>query len=408
MSAELPASVAPFAGRIVDADSHEQMPMQLWIEAFGEVVRPWTELALKRTPRKNNPNEANLPDYVGDVAELTQENVWATKGPGAPGAANMSRRTEVMDLMSIDRQLVYPTGVGLAGALLYGTPEDAPSYQVFKGETYAQAKILMTAYADWAVEQTKISPRVRPVTPLFGDTPEELIALAKSLIHRGIRAVQLVAGRLPGGVSPASSALDPFYAMLAEAGVPINFHIGGELRFFHTLAWGQAEAFQGYKISAETSLDPWTLSAMHLAPQNMIATMVTGGVFDRHPTLRVGVAEYTAHWIGPLADLLDLWHDNNQSIIPKAFADGNAAGRLPMRPSEYISRNVRVAPFDFEPVGTYIQKHGLEDVYCFASDYPHVEGGKNPIQRFATSLEPLGPRVLEKFFVTNGELLLPA
>jgi len=127
-------------------------------------------------------------------------------------------------------------------------------------------------------------------------------------------------------------------------------------------------------------------------------------VFERYPTLRVGVMEYTAHWIGPLADLLDIWHDNNHKTGP---ADNVANRRLPLRPSEYIARNVRVAPFDFEPVGKYIEKHGLEDVYCFASDYPHVEGGKKPIEKFASSLEPLGRRVLEKFFVKNGELLLP-
>ena len=242
------------------------------------------------------------------------------------------------------------------------------------------------------------------MAPLYGETPEELISVAKSLIDRGIRAVQLITGRLPGGVSPAANTLDGFYAMLAEASVPLTFHIGGEPNFFGTLDWGKAEAFEGYRETNEFTLNPWRLSSMHLAVQNFVATMVTGGVFERHPTLRVGVMEYTAHWIGPLADLLDIWHDNNHKTGP---ADNVANRRLPLRPSEYIARNVRVAPFDFEPVGKYIEKHGLEDVYCFASDYPHVEGGKKPIEKFASSLEPLGRRVLEKFFVKNGELLLP-
>ena len=234
------------------------------------------------------------------------------------------------------------------------------------------------------------------------------MAVTKSLIDRGIRAIQLSAPRLPGGVSPASNDLDLFYAMVAEANVALTLHIGGDSLLFRTNDWNQAESFKGYKETAEVGMDPWTLSALHLGPQNFIATMVTGRVFDRHPTLRVGVMEYTAHWIGPLAHLLDMWHDNNQAIIPVKFADGSEGRRLPMRPSEYISRNVRVAPFDFENVGEYIQMYGLEDVYCFASDYPHVEGGKQPVDRFAASLEPLGPRIMEKFFVTNGELILPA
>ena len=63
--------------------------------------------------------------------------------------------------------------------------------------------------------------------------------------------------------------------------------------------------------------------------------------------------------------------------------------------------------FDFEPVDVYIQRYGLEDVLCFASDYPHVEGGKNPVARWYERLKPLGEAVVRKFFVENGEWLLP-
>jgi predicted TIM-barrel fold metal-dependent hydrolase len=108
-----------------------------------------------------------------------------------------------------------------------------------------------------------------------------------------------------------------------------------------------------------------------------------------------------------LARLLDLWHENNQSIGIKKFGSDYEGRKLPMRPSEYINRNVRVAPFDFEPVDEYIEKFGLEDVYCFATDYPHVEGGRDPMARLGERLAPLGEKVLEKFFCTNGEWLLP-
>jgi hypothetical protein len=109
-----------------------------------------------------------------------------------------------------------------------------------------------------------------------------------------------------------------------------------------------------------------------------------------------------------MAAMLDLWHDNNQSVGIKVFADGTESRRLPLRPSEYLARNVRIAPYDFEDVGKYIHLHGLEECYCFASDYPHIEGGIEPLDKLVASLQPLGPRVMEKFFVSNGELLLPA
>ena len=174
-----------------------------------------------------------------------------------------------------------------------------------------------------------------------------------------------------------------------------------------TTVWGDAEAFDGFKMNEEINMSPWRLSSIHLAAQNFLAAMITGGVFDRHPRLRVGAMEFGAHWIGPLANLLDLWHDNNQSITVKSFKDGTESRRLPLKPSEYIARNFRVSPFDFEPVDQYIDNFGLEDVYCFGSDYPHIEGGKNPLKTLSDTMSRLGPRMLEKFFVTNGELLFP-
>ena len=78
-----------------------------------------------------------------------------------------------------------------------------------------------------------------------------------------------------------------------------------------------------------------------------------------------------------------------------------------MTPSHYIRRKVRASCFDLEPVGTYIDRYRLDDVFCFAADYPHVEGGKDPAASFYRSFEHLGTDAIEKFFVLNGEWLLP-
>lgn len=408
----LPDSVAPFAGRITDIDSHEMLPAQLWVEEFGEITRPWAERAMKINPNGGAQNIISVPGFEGDVAEMDPKAVWTAKGPTAPGAADMNRRLDLMDTMGLSRQLMFPSGPGLGGLALYGSPNDAKKYGVASfGVTddnfYTLARDLMDNYNRWTVDVAAISSRFRPVAPIYGDTPEELIAVTKKLIDQGIRAVLISAPRLPGGTSPANNDLDPFYAMLAEAKVALTLHIGGEDLFLRTNDWVKAKAFEGYKETTEVLLNPWKLSTYHLAAQNYIGTMVVGGVFDRHPTLRVGVTEFTAYWIGPLARALDIWYEHDFSLKPKTFADGSEGRRLPMKPSEYINRNVRVSPFDFEPVGEYIQMYGLEDVYCFASDFPHVEGGKNPVDTFAASLEPLGPRVMEKFFVTNGEFLMP-
>jgi Predicted metal-dependent hydrolase of the TIM-barrel fold len=407
----LPENVAPFAGRILDIDSHEMIPAQIWVEVFGDVVKPYADRTLASSKRAGNFNELNAPDYVGDVREIDPETVWITgKGPNAPAASDMGRRVELMDTMGINRQLMFASGPGHGGLTMYAFRKNvaplAASLGIAEDEFHTLARRMMDAQNNWSVETARRIPRLRPVAQIYGDTPEELIAVAKSVIDRGIRAVQVAPAILPGGVSAASNALDPFYAMLAEANVALTLHISNETQFLDP-EWNNARAFEGFKQTTELLMSPWFLQTYHLAAQNFIGTMVAGGVFDRHPTLRVAVAEFTGHWIGPLAHQLDIWHDNNQAMHPMMFADGSEGRRLPMRPSEYIARNVRVSVFDFEPVGEYIQKNGLEDVYCFMSDYPHTEGGKRPVEKLAASLEPLGQRVMEKFFVTNGELILP-
>jgi predicted TIM-barrel fold metal-dependent hydrolase len=408
MSVELPASVRPYAGRIMDVDSHEQIPAQAWIETFGEDFRPFAELKLSQRP--TNANHPNVEGYAGDVLELTRDNVWTNKGCSAPGALDVGRRLGVMDLMHVRRQLMFPTAAGIYGFMAYTAPKGSWMWKVFGEESEAAAKRMLAAGNEWMAEQAKVSDRVRPVANLYGETVEELTAVAASLLKRGIRAFMIAQSRPPGGVSPADDRLDPFYAMLAEAKASLNIHVGGESLFLRSNVWGEAQAFDGYKVNEELSGDPYRLSTYHLPGQNFLTAMILGGVFERHPELRFGAVETGAHWIGPLASLLDMW---SKAAGDPSIADVRAAGqkqyKLNLKPSEYIRRNVRVSPFDFEPVGEYIEKHGLEEVYCFASDYPHVEGGKDPIRRFADSLSAHGhgAGVFERFFVTNGEWLLP-
>ena len=80
-----------------------------------------------------------------------------------------------------------------------------------------------------------------------------------------------------------------------------------------------------------------------------------------------------------------------------------------MRPSEYLNRQVRVTPYVYEPVEKYVERWPeVQDTFCYTTDYPHMEGNKWSMQRFYDRLAPLGDEFLEKYFVTNGELLLPS
>jgi hypothetical protein len=110
-----------------------------------------------------------------------------------------------------------------------------------------------------------------------------------------------------------------------------------------------------------------------------------------------------AGWLGPLSANLDMWNQNSRALGQR----GVTLVRLRERPSDYIRRNVRIAGFDFEDIGSYIKLYALDEVYCYASDYPHVEGGTAPMARFSSSIAAFGPGVSRKFFTENGAWLLP-
>ena len=79
-----------------------------------------------------------------------------------------------------------------------------------------------------------------------------------------------------------------------------------------------------------------------------------------------------------------------------------------MNPSEYMSRQLRAAPFHFEDVAYYFDRYPhLQDVYCFATDYPHIEGGRTAKRKFSDNLAHAGETIRRKFFRDNGLLLLP-
>jgi hypothetical protein len=63
--------------------------------------------------------------------------------------------------------------------------------------------------------------------------------------------------------------------------------------------------------------------------------------------------------------------------------------------------------FEFEPVGHYIERFGLAEVYCYASDFPHHEGGKDPMNHYLESLKGHSAETIRGFFVEHGKALLP-
>jgi predicted TIM-barrel fold metal-dependent hydrolase len=399
----------PLLERTLDVDGHEFAPPHLWGEVFGPVAARLAEVCAPFI-RARGEDYIDRPGQAADDAAMTHENVWTMRHTGAPGAFDMGRRLQAMDLMGVRRQLVFPS-YGLWGQIL-STPEGggpiAAGLRQFMGgvsvaEMHALGFAATDEWNDWAVRTAALDPdRLRPVGMFKAPRDAaDLLEQAQGLIGRGLKALLINTGAPLAGLSPASPDLDPFWALCAARDIAVTAHVGSDLGLLAAAQWNDAPAFAPNKLSFELGFEPYSLATGHLAAEHFLTVMVLGGVFERHPALRFGAIELGAHWLGPLADNLDMW-------IEKVFAR-RSAGLLSLKPSQYLARNVRVTPhLMVEPVAEFLARWPhLTPCYCYSSDYPHIEGGQHIAAAMQQALAPLGEAVLEGFFAGNGAWLLP-
>ena len=115
------------------------------------------------------------------------------------------------------------------------------------------------------------------------------------------------------------------------------------------------------------------MAVLHQGPETFISVMVMDGVFEQHPELRGASVELGAGWVPSMLTRLD-WVVRSWSKV--------------------------------EDVGGLIDQSS-DDSYLFSSDYPHVEGGKDPIGRFETSLGERPADVRDNFYAENLLRIFP-
>jgi predicted TIM-barrel fold metal-dependent hydrolase len=400
----LPARIASFHGLINDLDSHEAVPAKLWRSEFGPEAEEFARISMD-TPDGHAPLIFN-PDFLQDVTPINAETVFRMKMEQAPGSFDIDRRLEVMDFIGTDRQVYFAGGFGQQAIYFFNKYENPNTFGKIKGtaaERKAYARRMIDLHNDWCVRAWKKGRgRLKVAAILLEDTVERMYATLDRLLGEGVRVFQISCTVPPGGESPAHPKLDKVWALASEARAGLMVHVEGSSAdgFLATQKWKDAPAFDGWRVGEEFALDPWTLTNLHLAVQNYLQTMILGGVFDRHPNLFFGVQEFGAGWVGPFAENMDRYYAHTP--FPTDISDL----KLKQKPSDYVRQHVRVAPFDFEPVGMYIDRYGFEDVFSYASDMPHYEGGKRPIENFVESLKGQSDAVLRKFFITNTQRVL--
>jgi predicted TIM-barrel fold metal-dependent hydrolase len=133
--------------------------------------------------------------------------------------------------------------------------------------------------------------------------------------------------------------------------------------------------------------------AIPTAPMQTLATLIFDGVLERFPELRFGVIEQGASWVPSWMRFMD-------SAFEAFRRNEERLQKLSLKPSEFARRQVRATPYPAEDVGWIVENAG-EEVCLFSSDFPHVEGGRNPIKRFEGSMQELSEPQKQRFYYDN-------
>jgi uncharacterized protein len=247
------------------------------------------------------------------------------------GGYDMARRMADNEKEGIDFQFLFPTQLSIP--------------------TYAEGPLgaaLCRAYNDWVKRLVKDhAERLWPVGIMPWGHPEAMAGeLRRCVKDLGFKAIHLTPYTHTRTID--NEAYEPFYAEAAALDVPL---------MLHPASYG--ELTNRYD----------NFFAMHVLgrPLNCTAglvALVTGGVFERHPNLRVAFFECSAEWI------LYWMHrmDDDYTRMKNGFAP-----HITRPPSDYIKRNCYVTCEADERLLALALEEFSEDRVMMATDYPHFD-----------------------------------
>ncbi len=373
-------------GRVIhDADSHiMEMPDFLYEFADPDVRAKMEALSFAGTPEAQGDYLQKVrekhtdPEYrANDEPELMLRKNWT-----AIGSFLKEDRPKALDLLGFKSQLVFNTFQN--GMMLRAERSGDLDY------AYGLAR----AHNRGMIDFCSVDERLLPVAYVPLVDISRAAVVAREAIEMGCSSL-MIASACPKTHSPSHVGLDPLWAQAQEAGIPILMHVGGGGQLLDPMYFENGLPPVPDFHGGDGNFRSVDYMAIPFPVMQTLAVLIIDGVLHRFPDLRIGVIEQGATWLPGLMKNLDSSAD--------AFRKNEERlQQLDLLPSEYVRRQVRVTPYPHEDAGWVIEQCG-EDVALFSSDYPHVEGGRNPLKRFDRSLEAAGvsQTAIDKFYCHN-------
>lgn len=215
------------------------------------------------------------------------------------GGWDPEARMEDQKKDGVSAEIIYPT-VGMV---------------LCNHEDFDYKQACFAAYNRWITEYCSAHPnRLLGCGQTAMRTPEDGIAELQSIKRLGLRGVMM-----PG--NPAiedydSTVYDAFWEKAVELELPLSFHI---------LTTRQTSPIRGPAMNGFLSITRGC--------QDIMGTLVLGGVFERHPKLKVVCVEADAGWVPHYMYRMDHAYKRHRNWLPA----GQALSKLP---SEYFAEHI--------------------------------------------------------------------
>jgi predicted TIM-barrel fold metal-dependent hydrolase len=333
-------------------------------------------------PREHVGKVGQSPEAVEKLMQLGDKITHGPKWHDALGAFSGAERSLALDLLGFKHQVVFSSFCA------------RPIFEASLAARYPTARAHNRAMAAFCDND----PRLIGVAMVPLDDPELALNEIAYAAELGLGAIWIGADP-PGGRSPGHPAHELIWAALAERRLPFILHVGSAPvripdEWMNDGFPGRVTARGGAEVIGSKDL-----TVIHHAAQRFISVLVLDGVLERHPDLRGGVIEIGAGWVPDMIRRLDhavdIWSKSEPHLA-----------QMNRKPSEQIREQLRFTPYPFEDVGTIVDE-SFPELYLFSSDYPHAEGGRDPIGRFDRSTAALTDAARTRFFSGNFRDLYP-
>jgi predicted TIM-barrel fold metal-dependent hydrolase len=346
-------------GRIIDADTHFLEPPTVYVDHIGASRR---DLALQverdergfdwLTHRGNvlTQIDAHVPGRMDLVG--AQRRAWRT-GEARPDlpeildAWDPSARIRNLEAQGVDASIVFPN-LGLL-------------WEHLLRSDVASLSANMEAYNTWLLDLLPdCRDRLYPVAQLHLRDPVWFQREIRRIADAGIRMAMLAAQPVDGRAL-AHPDFDPVWAAFQDLNVSVCFHVAS-LELPLNPAWYALDPTPLNKLLDTTFL--------YLPAAVALTSLIVHGKLEQFPGLRIGVTELSAGWVPGYLLHLD------GAFAFYEMQNGAPLTRMPLRPSEYFRRQVRINAFPLEGAARLAEMAG--DLFAWGSDYPHAEGMRRP------------------------------